>query len=227
MTGLIHKYFAILRCLPLDPALYAEYGLLSKNTFQTAPESNVFYHAEQLARDLSQPYSRRELLSAPWIFTEWNTNLLNSVIIQLTPSKSRVTVMGRENWDDITLHGLPIDTDDNSWSSLPWYRTRYMVQRLYNPTYPLPPLEDAFSEGFLPSFPNPYTPQNVTVITNDKVRITRLCFIQKLTYNATLQGIDSIPEKIADTGPLVLWYKPSNRFGPMAAIFVQIGLCVS
>lgn len=166
----VHKYVALLRCLPFDPILYDEYCTTSRNAFQQAPVESPFSHASVLAQNLSKPYNRRDLLAGSWLFRDWDPRLLEDCVNQLTPIRSRVMLMGRDQWHDITLHGSPISMRGEQWCSELCYATQYIVRRFYDSAVPLYCLRDSYSEGFSPPSLNPYMPLNMEIVTKSEVR---------------------------------------------------------
>lgn len=210
---------------------------VASTSFRFAEKSTAEGYVTSLAEVLAKPYAREDVLSAGTLmYGEWDSAAQAAVseIVKtyMLPENVRVSVMLRDEWDRIRLHGKQLwenGIDNAEWEKEKWYGTQYTVRKT------------DFSDGaavgglHLPP-PNEFIPKNFDI---DQKEVKEVCtvlnasmLIQALTWTPDTACFFSYqplkrPLKIRESSLSTLWYKKDDQFWvPKASFSLFIRRCV-
>jgi insulysin len=226
----LHKYISLVRGSAIrDPGLaravqqelcsMSELHFRFRETLKPADEASLF------SSNLAKRIPPADLIMGPYVTEAWDASLLSSTLARLTPSKARVMLKGRESLKDVELRGTRIATDGAAWSQIPWFNTEHIVLRYAESDRPIYSSDDAIAEGLRLFGPNPYVPQNFTVVGGKKDGVEVSIFGYRRMLSLITLNIKPIlaPRKIVETSMAELWYKLDDRFGePKASVTFHI-----
>ncbi|KAF8503862.1 Metalloenzyme, LuxS/M16 peptidase-like protein [Gautieria morchelliformis] len=212
VVAALHKYISLVRDTVIrDPelarAVQQELCSMSELHFRFRETLKPADEASLLSSNLTKRIPPVDLVMGPYVTEAWDAPLVSATLARLTPSKSRVMLKGREILKGVELRGTRVAIDGAAWSQIPWFNTEHAVLRYAESDRPIYSSDDAMAEGLRLFGPNPYVPQNFTVVGGKK------------------DGVEPnpAPRKIVETSLAELWYKLDDRFGePKASVTFDI-----
>ncbi|PSS38132.1 hypothetical protein PHLCEN_2v39 [Hermanssonia centrifuga] len=193
----IFNYLSLLRTSHLEAYHHAEIKQMSATSFRFREKIQPHTYVRTLALDLLEPLPTEQLLSNGMLALEWDENTIRETLNMIRPETCRVLIMARD-------HGRAFIDKDVVWSTEKWYGTEYFVKRLSEDFVKQANGPNENTELFLPR-PNPYIPEDLTVIKIDA------------PAPATL------PQCIRRTSLSSLWYKKDDQFWvPKAQVKLNI-----
>ncbi|KDQ10557.1 hypothetical protein BOTBODRAFT_36079 [Botryobasidium botryosum FD-172 SS1] len=188
----VYAYLNLLRSGPLPEWSQNEIKAIRDISFRFTDKASPDSYVTRLAEHLGEPYAREHVISGPKLIQGWDESLLRTFLDQMTPSKGRISLMAREDWDKITVNGQPVD--DSAWAKERWYETEHQVLRP-SPDWMRKLESDTRIEALSLCGPNPFIPENLEV-------------------EGKKEGIEPLkrPLKIRDTSLSTLWHKKDDRF---------------
>ncbi|KAF8479389.1 Metalloenzyme, LuxS/M16 peptidase-like protein [Gautieria morchelliformis] len=206
VVAALHKYISLVReSVIKDPefarSVQQELCLLSELHFRFRETLKPHVEANLLSSNLAKGIPPADLIIGPYVTEAWDAPLVSTTLAMLTPCKARVTLKGREILKDVELRGTRVAIDGAAWSQTPWFNTEHIVLRYAGSNWSTYSSDDAAVEGLHLFGPNPYVPEDFTVVGGKK------------------DGVKPIlaPRKIVETSLSELWYKLDDRFGESKA----------
>ena len=92
VASVIFAYIALLRQHPPAEWAFLEVAQLSKLAFRFKEKSPPSSSASRLSMTMSRPYPRDQVLSAPWICSEFYPHKIAQLVATMTPQNCRITL---------------------------------------------------------------------------------------------------------------------------------------
>lgn len=143
-------YFDLLRATPPQEWAFKEISSLSSTAFRFKEKSPATSTAMGLSLQMSRPYPRAQLLSGPYLTTEWNSAMIEYTINFLKVEKCRIMISAQEE-----LGGRNYERKEE------WYGTEYTIEPLSEKLLKGIKLE-MYGELKLPE-PNSFIPKNLEI----------------------------------------------------------------
>ncbi|SCV66942.1 BQ2448_5588 [Microbotryum intermedium] len=193
VSAVIFAYFDLLRSHPPSEWAFDEVAQLSKLAFRFKEKGSPTNTAMGLALSMSKPFPREKLLSAPWLSTEWNPEIVVDLIGKLKPENCRILVAANEPIGDRVY-----DQKER------WYGTEYTIEAMSDKLLKYASAE-SFPELHMPK-PNAFVPKDIEI--KNKTEVGKPA---------------KRPLSLRNTPIARLWYKKDDRWWvPRAGVFVLI-----
>ncbi|GAA5970032.1 hypothetical protein JCM11641_000241 [Rhodosporidiobolus odoratus] len=153
----IFAYISLLRSHPPAEWAFLEVSALSKLAFRFKEKSPPISTAMRLSMNMSKPYPRDLLLSAPWICTEWYPAMVNQLLDLMRPQNCRIFL---EAQNEI---GGRVYGDKEKW-----YGTEYTIEKMSDEI--LSSGSAVYPELALPA-PNNLVPENFDIKPPGKIEV--------------------------------------------------------
>ncbi|SGY41131.1 BQ5605_C003g02474 [Microbotryum silenes-dioicae] len=193
VSAVIFAYFDLLRSHPPSEWAFDEVAQLSKLAFRFKEKGSPTNTAMGLALSMSKPFPREKLLSAPWLSTEWNPEIVVDLIGKLKPENCRILVAANEPIGDRVY-----DQKER------WYGTEYTIEPMSDKLLKHASAE-TYPELHMPK-PNAFVPKDIEIKNKTEV-----------------EKPAKRPLSLRNTPIARLWYKKDDRWWvPRAGVFVLI-----
>lgn len=116
MSSVIFAYIDLLKSTPPAEWAFLEVAALSTLAFRFKEKLPPTSTAMHQSLTMSKPFPRGQLLSAPWLSTEWNPKIVDDLIQSLGPEKCRIMVASQEE-----IEGRTYDLKEQ------WYGTEHTI----------------------------------------------------------------------------------------------------
>lgn len=116
VVQVIFSYIDLLKATPPQQWAFEEVMSLSALAFRFKEKGPPTSTAMRLSLQMSKPYPRAKLLSAPYIADDWNPELIKSSIAALGPETARIMIASQE-----PVRGIALDQKEK------WYGTEYTI----------------------------------------------------------------------------------------------------
>ncbi|MDR2213674.1 MAG: insulinase family protein [Pseudomonadales bacterium] len=184
ISALLFQYIDLVREQGIHEWMYDELSVMANLSFEYQDPASPINYVSSLSSRLRE-YPANELLSAPYVYADFDTARINEVLAALRPDNLLITLSAR---------GVDADQVD------PWYGERYAfkpldTQRLASWT------EAPRAEELTLPVPNPFIPQNLA--------------IKPMLGEPQAAGVPSAaakPQLLVDEGGARLWFKQDQEF---------------
>lgn len=168
VAAAIFKYFEVLKVSPPQEWAFNEVNQLSQMAFKFKEKSPATTTAMHLSLQMAKPYPRELLLSAPYLTSLYDQDIIDYATRHLNVEQCRMMIASKTE-----LEGKTYDLKEK------WYGTEYTIvpisEKLLKPTG-----EQAdYSDLALPK-PNSFIPTNLEI--QNKVEVTEVC--QRLPFTS-------------------------------------------
>jgi insulysin len=116
VTSAIFAYISLLKSSPPQEWAFREVSSLSSLGFRFKEKSPPTSTAMSLSLQMSKPYPRDVLLSAPWLSSEWNPAVLQEIMGYLDPKQCRIMISSQA-----PIEGKTYGEKEK------WYGTEYTI----------------------------------------------------------------------------------------------------
>jgi len=159
VAAIIFAYIDMLRSSGPQEWAFDEQSMLSEMSFKFLEKRKPMNYVTQLATQMQKPYPRNWILSAPYLLTHFNADLVKGQLEGLKQENWRITVAAQEPVD-----GLEWNAKEQ------WYGTKYRIEPFDKEILESPSSKEAHEGLHLPK-PNSFIPSNLNLL-NDKSKVT-------------------------------------------------------
>ena len=119
VAAAIFQYISLLKATPPQEWAFREVSMISEMAFRFQEKTPPISYVTTLSSWLHKPFPRSQVLSAPYITSEFNKDQLAGALANLDVAKCRVTLASQQPVD-----GLEYNEKER------WYGTQYTIQPL-------------------------------------------------------------------------------------------------
>lgn len=149
---LIFQYLKLLRTEGPKKDIFDEYCNLNEMLFRFKEKESPLSLVSNVVHSM-QVYPLKDVLSAPYLITEWKPEAITNLLNDLVPRKCRLIIVGKHEETDMK-------------EIEPWYKTKYNVVKITDNVLKKWENCDLNKNFHLPE-PNPFIPTNFNIIAAD------------------------------------------------------------
>ena len=156
VVRLVEEFVRLFQEDTIDTRMFADIIQMAETAYRFSQKEAMIARVHSLAIALVRPYTREDLLLAPWLYLRHDLSEFRRFLNgHIHPNKARVTLYTycEADWQ---LVGLPADI---KWAVAPYYGTKYFVGQMPTPVGACPELDRLM----LPRS-NPFIPKDLSVL---------------------------------------------------------------
>lgn len=162
VAAAIFAYFEILKSSPPQEWAFKEVNQLSQIAFKFKEKSPATSTAMYLSLQMAKPYPRELLLSAPYLTSLWDQEIIDYATRHLTVEQCRMMIAAKEE-----LKGEKYEMKEK------WYGTEFTILPISERLMKAEKDGNDYSDLALPG-PNTFIPTNLEI--QNKVEVTEVSF---------------------------------------------------
>jgi len=194
VTAAIFQYIALVKSTEPRKWDFDEVAKLAEISFRFKEKSPATSTALNLSLQMSRPYARSELLSAPYLSRKWDPELIKAAAQGLTPDNCRITIASKDPIEGRTYELVE-----------PWYGTEYTVRPTSDKVLNSFKAGAGYDDLVLPT-PNEFIPTSLEI--KDKVEVPEPA---------------AKPDIVSNSPTMRVWHKKDDRwFVPRAGAFILL-----
>ncbi|BGP14041.1 hypothetical protein JCM10213_005625 [Rhodosporidiobolus nylandii] len=151
VVAAVFAYISLIRNNPPAEWAFLEVSALSKLAFRFKEKSPPISTAMRTAMNMSRPFPRELVLSAPWICTEWHPAKVNELLDLMRPDHCRIFLSTQKE-----VGGRTYDLKEQ------WYGTEYTIEKMSDKILQSGKSTSAYPSLAIPE-PNKLVPENLEI----------------------------------------------------------------